>query len=71
MSQAAPKRLPYFLLADADLPAAVLRIFLDEVERFLCDHSSGSGFFAVHSGALPFIHRFGFSLNGYLYFLLR
>lgn len=40
---AVPKRLRYFLHDDADLQGAVLRIFLDEVERCLCNHSAGGG----------------------------
>ena len=59
---AVPKRLRYFLRDDAELQGALLRIFLDEVERCLCAHSTGCGDTA-RSGAVAFIHRFGSSLN--------
>lgn len=64
---AVPKRLRYFLQEDADLQGAVLRIFLDVVERCLCEHSPGGGA-AAHSGAVAFIHRFGSSLNEHVHF---
>lgn len=64
---AVPKRLRYFLHDDADLQGAVLRIFLDEVERCLCNHSAGCDDMA-HSGAVAFIHRFGSSLNEHVHF---
>ena len=38
---AVPKRLRYFQQEDADLQGAVLRIFLDAVERCLREHSAG------------------------------
>ncbi len=64
---AVPKRLRYFLRDDADLQGAVLRIFLDAVERCLCEHSAGCGD-AARSGAVAFIHRFGSSLNEHVHF---
>lgn len=64
---AVPKRLRYFLQEDADLQGAVLRIFLDVVERCLCEHSPGGGA-AARSGAVAFIHRFGSSLNEHVHF---
>ena len=64
---AVPKRLRYFLQEDADLQGAVLRIFLDVVERCLCEHSPGGGA-AAHSGAVAFIHRLGSSLNEHVHF---
>ena len=64
---AVPKRLRYFLRDDADLQGAVLRIFLDAVERCLCEHSAGCGD-AARSGAVAFIHRFGSSLNEHIHF---
>jgi hypothetical protein len=45
----------------------VLRIFLDEVECCLREHSAGSGDMA-RSGAVAFIHRFGSSLNEHVHF---
>ncbi len=64
---AVPKRLRYFLRDDADLQGAVLRIFLDEVERCLRNHGTVSGDTA-RSGAVAFIHRFGSSLNEHVHF---
>jgi len=64
---AVPKRLRYFLHDDAHLQGAVLRIFLDAVERCLCAHSTGCGD-AARSGAVAFIHRFGSSLNEHIHF---
>lgn len=64
---AVSKRLRYFLHNDADLQGALLRIFLDEVERCLCEHSPGGGS-AERSGAVAFIHRFGSSLNEPVHF---
>jgi hypothetical protein len=64
---AVPKRLRYFLRDDADLQGAVLRIFLDAVERCLRAHSAGCGDTA-RSGAVAFIHRFGSSLNEHVHF---
>jgi hypothetical protein len=58
--QAVPKRLRYFLRDDANLQGAVLRIFLDEVERCLCAHSADCSDTA-RSGAVAFTHRFGSS----------
>ncbi len=45
----------------------MLRIFLDAVERCLCEHSAGCGD-AARSGAVAFIHRFGSSLNEHVHF---
>jgi hypothetical protein len=59
---AVPKRLRYFLQADAALQGTVLRIFLSVVERCLREHSPSSPADA-RIGAVAFIHRFGSSLN--------
>ncbi len=64
---AVPKRLRYFLQADAALQGAVLRIFLSVVERCLHEHSPSSPADA-RIGAVAFIHRFGSSLNEHVHF---
>ena len=77
---AVPKRLRYFLLTDAALQGAVLRIFLSEVERALrtqcspaqcpstINTSTKSSESAARIGAVAFIHRFGSSLNAHVHF---
>ncbi|TMQ76117.1 transposase zinc-binding domain-containing protein [Candidatus Accumulibacter phosphatis] len=67
---AVPKRLRYFLRHDADLQGHVPRIFLDEVERCLRNHSADGGE-AARSGAVAFIHRCGSSLNEHIHFHCR
>ena len=52
---AVPKRLRYFLQADAALQGTVLRIFLSVVERCLREHSPSSPADA-RIGAVAFIH---------------
>jgi hypothetical protein len=64
---AVPKRLRYFLQADAALQGTVLRIFLSVVERCLREHSPSSPADA-RIGAVAFIHRFGSSLNEHVHF---
>ena len=62
-----PKRLRYYLQRDREALNAVLRIFLDEIERHLRVHSPGAGPDA-RAGAVAFIHRFGSSLNLHTHF---
>lgn len=62
-----PKRLRYFLQADAALQGAVLHIFLSVAERCLREHSPGCSE-SARIGAVAFIHRFGSSLNEHVHF---
>ncbi|MBL3601737.1 MAG: transposase zinc-binding domain-containing protein [gamma proteobacterium endosymbiont of Lamellibrachia anaximandri] len=62
-----PKRLRYHLQHDPKVLNSVLRIFLDQIERHLRDHSPGAGE-GARIGAVAFIHRFGASLNQHIHF---
>lgn len=49
----------------------VLRIFLQVIAQSLQAHSPGAAQVdkaALHIGAVAFIHRFGFNLNGHVHF---
>jgi len=64
---AVPKRLRHFLVRDADLQGAALRLFLRAMESCLRAHSPGASP-AARLGAVAFIHRFGSTLNAHLHF---
>jgi len=59
-----PKRLRPYLHYDPTLAGAVLRIFLNEIERSLQTNVTES----ARTGAVSFIHRFGSALNPHIHF---
>jgi hypothetical protein len=66
-----PKRLRYFMQRDGAVLNMVLRIFLRVIAKSLQAHSTGAAPVdkaALHIGAIAFIHRFGYSLNGHVHF---
>jgi hypothetical protein len=62
-----PKRLRYHLQQDRDALNSALRIFLDQIERHLREHSPGAEP-GARAGAVAFIHHFGASLNPHTHF---
>jgi hypothetical protein len=66
-----PKRLRYFMQRDGAVLDMVLRIFLRVIAQSLQTHCPGAAQMdkaTLHIGAIAFIHRFGSSLNGHVYF---
>jgi len=66
-----PKRLRYFMQRDGAALNLVLRIFLRVISQSLQSNCPGAAQVnraALHIGAVAFIHRFGFSLNGHVHF---
>ncbi len=61
-----PKRLRYHLQHDREALNSALRIFLDTIEHHLRGSLGAST--QARTGAVAFIHRFGFALNEHTHF---
>ena len=65
-----PKRLRFLLQRDRAVLNMLLRIFLHVIAQSLqakCPGATDVNKAAQYIGAVAFIHRFGFSLNGHLH----